>query len=104
MKNILNFMDKWALRIMFPLSLIVFIKTCSTNGKIERLEKELKQQNFKTDSIVKSETISKEEIETMLKIEGLKVEKRMIQSTDRKILDVNRQSEIDKEIQILEKK
>jgi hypothetical protein len=39
----------------------------------------------------------------MLKIEGLKTEKRMIQSTDRKILDVNRQSEIDKEIQELEK-
>ena len=31
-------------------------------------------------------------------------EKRMIQSTDRKILDVNRQSEIDKEIQVLEGK
>ena len=40
----------------------------------------------------------------MLTIEGLKAEKRMIQSTDRKILDVNRQSEIDKEIQVLEGK
>ena len=35
--------------------------------------------------------------------EGLKTEKRMIQSTDRKIFDVNRQSEIDKEIKRLEK-
>ena len=35
-------------------------------------------------------------------IEGLKSEKRMIQSTDRKILDVNRQSQIDKEISSLE--
>jgi hypothetical protein len=40
---------------------------------------------------------------TEIKIEGLKSEKRMIQSTDRKILDVNRQSEIDKEISNLEK-
>ena len=40
----------------------------------------------------------------MITIEGLKVEKRMIQSTDRKILDVNRQSEIDKEIENLETK
>jgi len=103
MKNILNFIDKWATRIMFPLTLIVFLKTCSTNSKIEKLEKELTKQNNKTDSIIKIENISKEEIEKMLKIEGLKVEKRMIQSTDRKILDVNRQSEIDKEIQQLEK-
>jgi hypothetical protein len=33
-----------------------------------------------------------------IKIEGLKSEKRMIQSTDRKILDVQRQTEIDKEL------
>ena len=104
MKRITDFLDKWSTRIMFPLILIVFLKTCSTNGKIEKLEKELTQQNIKTDSIVKAETISKDEIEKMLKIEGLKAEKRMIQSTDRKILDVNRQSEIDKEIQQLENK
>ena len=103
MKYITDFLDKWSTRIIFPLILIVFLKTCSTNGKIEKLEKTLTEQNIKTDSIVKAETISKEEVEKMLKIEGLKVEKRMIQSTDRKILDVNRQSEIDKEIQQLEK-
>jgi hypothetical protein len=103
MKYITDFLDKWSTRIIFPLFLIVFFKTCSTNGKIEKLEKKLTEQNIKTDSIIKIETISKEEIEKMLKIEGLKVEKRMIQSTDRKILDVNRQSDIDKEIQQLEK-
>ena len=103
MKRITDFLDKWSTRIMFPLILIVFLKTCSTNGKIEKLEKELTKQNIKTDSIVKVENISKTEIEKMLKIEGLKAEKRMIQSTDRKILDVNRQSEIDKEIEELEK-
>jgi len=104
MKYITDFLDKWSTRIMFPLILIVFLKTCSTNGKIEKLQKELTEQNIKSDSIVKAETISKQEIEKMLKIEGLKAEKRMIQSTDRKILDVNRQSEIDKEIQNLEGK
>ena len=34
--------------------------------------------------------------------EGLKVEKRMIQSTDRTLLDVHRQSEIDKELTALD--
>jgi hypothetical protein len=38
-----------------------------------------------------------------LQIEGLKSEKRMIQATDRKMLDVQRQSEIDKEIEKLNK-
>jgi hypothetical protein len=39
-----------------------------------------------------------------LLIEGLKTEKRMIQSTDRKMIDVNRQASIDQEIQKLESK
>lgn len=103
MKYLTDFLDKWSTRIIFPLILIVFLKTCSTNGKIEKLEKDLTEQNIKTDSIIKVETLTKEEIEKMLKIEGLKTEKRMIQSTDRKILDVNRQSEIDKEIELLTK-
>jgi hypothetical protein len=38
-----------------------------------------------------------------LQIEGLKAEKRMIQSTDRKMMDVQRQSAIDEEIKSLEK-
>ena len=103
MKYLTDFLDKWSTRIIFPLILIVFLKTCSTNGKIEKLEKDLTEQNIKTDSIIKVETLTKEEIEKMLKIEGLKTDKRMIQSTDRKILDVNRQSEIDKEIELLNK-
>lgn len=103
MKYLTDFLDKWSTRIIFPLILIVFLKTCSTNGKIEKLEKDLTEQNIKTDSIIKVETLAKEEIEKMLKIEGLKTEKRMIQSTDRKILDVNRQSEIDKDIELLNK-
>ena len=41
---------------------------------------------------------TKNELNVKLQIEGLKSEKRMIQSTDRKILDVNRQTEIDNEI------
>jgi hypothetical protein len=39
-----------------------------------------------------------------LRLEGLRVEKRMIQSTDRKMLDVTRQVEIDKQINALENK
>jgi hypothetical protein len=52
---------------------------------------------------IKDSTYTKEEMDLRLKIEGLKSEKRMIQSTDRKILDVNRQTQIDEEINKLEK-
>ena len=37
-----------------------------------------------------------------MKIEGLRSEKRMIQATDRKMLDVQRQTQIDEEIKKLE--
>jgi len=89
MKTILNFIDAWGIRIMTLLVVIVFFKTCGTNTKIEKL----------TKNVESLEVNLKKEI----KVEGLKTEKRMIQSTDRKILDVNRQGEIDKEIQQLEK-
>jgi hypothetical protein len=39
-----------------------------------------------------------------IQIEGLKSEKRMIQATDRKLLDVRRQTEIENEINKLEEK
>jgi hypothetical protein len=55
------------------------------------------------DSLKTEVFVLKKELQKELKVEGLKAEKRMIQSTDRKILDVNRQAEIDKELQQLEK-
>jgi hypothetical protein len=84
MKAILNFIDAWGNRIMFFLIIIVFFKTCTTNGRVDKVTKKVDTLEVK---------ITKE-----IKIEGLKSEKRMIQATDRKIMDVNRQSEIDKEI------
>ena len=43
MKNfITDFTDKWANRIMFPLVFIIFLKTCSTNSKIEKTNKDLR--------------------------------------------------------------
>ena len=103
MKNIVIFLDNWSNLIDLLLVLIIFLKTCSTNSKIEKNQKDLTTEIQVKDSIIKTKIISKEELKKMITIEGLKVEKRMIQSTDRKILDVNRQSEIDKEITELEK-
>ena len=84
MKAILNFIDAWGVRIMVFLVVIIFFKTCTTNTKVQNV-------NDSVDSL--SVKLRKE-----IKIEGLKSEKRAIQASDRKILDVNRQTEIDQEI------
>jgi hypothetical protein len=89
MKGILNFIDAWGVRIMFLLVVIIFFKTCTTNTKVQNV-------NDSVDTL--SVKLRKE-----IKIEGLKSEKRAIQASDRKILDVNRQTEIDQEISKLEK-
>ncbi|NCX04527.1 MAG: hypothetical protein EBW68_01945, partial [Actinobacteria bacterium] len=67
------------------------------NRDLDRLEKNSKIQSSYMDSLC-----TKNELNKIIEIEGLKAEKRMIQSTDRKIMDVNRQSEIDLEIKKLE--
>lgn len=54
MKNILKFIDQWGVRITFLLVVIVFMKTCTTNGKVERVEKRLTQKTEKLDSLLKS--------------------------------------------------
>jgi hypothetical protein len=78
------------------LLIVTFLNTCGNPNKITN--KRLDALTEKIDSL-QSTAVTKKEIQ----IEGLKTEKRMIQSTDRKMLDVNRQSEIDKEIEKLSK-
>ena len=89
MKPILNFIDAWGIRIMFLLVVITFFKTCSTNSRVQDV-------NDSVDSL--SVKLRRE-----IKIEGLKSEKRAIQASDRKILDVTRQTQIDQEISKLDK-
>lgn len=84
MKTIINFIDVWGNRVVFLLVLVIFMKTCSTNGKVDNVSQRVDSLEVKLTNDIK--------------IEGLKSEKRMIQSTDRKILDVQRQTEIDKEL------
>jgi endonuclease III len=92
--------DLWAIRVGLALILIIFLKTCTTNGRVVKTENNLTQRiDSLMTTINRNDSILRHEI----KIEGLRSEKRMIQSTDRAILDVNRQTDIDKEISELEK-
>lgn len=78
--------------VIIVLLVILTFKTCSISTS--RVNKKIDALSVKVDSLP---------TKTDLKIEGLKMEDRCIQSMDRKLLDVNRQNEIRKELQTLEK-
>jgi hypothetical protein len=99
-----DFTNNKTVRLSFfvLLFLLTFLNNCNTsrNAKaVHKLEREVDSLRVELQALP-----SDKDFETALQIEGLKVEKRMIQSTDRKILDVQRQSDIEKEISALEKK
>ena len=103
MKKLNTFITNQYPKILLILGILIFFNTCGNPNKV--LTKKVDALSQKVDAL--SQKIDSLELITVtkkdLKIEGLRSEKRMIQSTDRKILDVNRQSEIDKEISELEK-
>lgn len=82
--------------IVLVIALLSFFKSCGDSRDISKIKKEI--QN------IKDSTFTKDELLRELKISGLEAEKRMIQATDRKLLDVRRQTEIEEEIKKLNKK
>jgi len=96
----MTFTEKHIAKIIVGLGLaflLLFIQNCGTSRKLSKLEKQDKLINTRLDSIP-----TKVEMQKSITIEGLKSEKRMIQATDRKIFDVNRQTAIDEELKKLE--
>lgn len=82
--------------IVLVIALLGLFKSCGDSRELSKIRKEITE--------LKDSTYNKKELDLRLQIEGLKSEKRMIQSSDRKILDVNRQTKIDEEIKTLEAK
>lgn len=95
MNKIDNFLSKHGIKIILILLVLTYLKSCGTSSELHKVKKEFQAQKTIIDALP-----TKKDIE----IEGLKAEKRMIQSVDRKILDVNRQSQIDVEINKLQSK
>lgn len=93
MNKLDNFLNKHGIKIILVLLLLVSFRSCGTNSELKKVKKEL--QALQTE-------IQKVPTKNDLEIEGLKSEKRMIQSTDRKMMDVDRQSKIDEEIKKLQ--
>jgi hypothetical protein len=94
----MNFVNQHFNKIVLGLLLVLFMQECNNSSKLNSLEKKSKAMGSRLDSVCTTA-----ELKSSLEIEGLKSEKRMIQSTDRTILDVNRQAEIDKALKKLEK-
>ena len=79
--------------IILVIALLTFFKSCGDSRELTTIKKDLK--------FIKDSTYTKQELDVQLQISGLEAEKRMIQATDRKLLDVRRQTEIDEEIKKL---
>jgi hypothetical protein len=99
MKKINEFIDSHYRKIFFFLLVVIFVNTCgnpnkSTNKRVDALTNQVDSLRTELEKLPTKKDVT---------IEGLKAEKRMIQSTDRKMLDVQRQSAIDSEIKALEK-
>ena len=93
----MNFVDKHGMMIVLVL---VVLNTCTSNMSKKASEKKVSNQ---FDSLKTEIKTLKDELKKEIKVEGLKTELRMIQSTDRKIMDLQRQVEIDKELKLLDK-
>ena len=97
MNKLNDFLSAHFSKVALIFLVLIFFNTCGDGG-VSKNSKRIESLSQKIDSL-QSITVTKQD----LQIEGLKAEKRMIQSTDRKMMDVNRQSQIDKEIETLSK-
>lgn len=96
-----EFLKKHGSKLIIILLVLIYFKACSISGDVERVKKDLRATEVLFKDLDKN--IQKLPTSVDLKIEGLQSEKRMIQATDRKMLDVQRQTAIEKEIEKLKK-
>jgi len=89
-----QFLDKYFTIVVFVVLILTFFRGCGDSRELTAIKKEIQD--------IKENTFTKDELNLRLKIEGLKSEHRMIQATDRKMFDLDRQTEIEKELEVLE--
>lgn len=88
-----KFIEKNFTVIILVIALLTLLKSCGDSRELSKMRKEI--------ASIKDSTYTKTELNKELKIMGLESEKRMIQATDRKLLDVQRQTQIEEEIKKL---
>jgi len=95
-----NYIEKYFTVIVFVILMFTFFRGCGDSREMSSIKKEMKELKEYNEN----HTFTKDELDLRLKIEGLKSEHRMIQATDRKMFDLQRQSQIEKELESLENK
>jgi len=93
MEKLNALIEKYGMKALLIIALLTYMKSCSVDSELTRVKKEFKAQKEVIDALPTTKDVQ---------IEALKAEKRMIQATDRKMLDVQRQNAIEKEIAALE--
>ena len=88
-----NFIKNNFVVIVLVIALLTLFKSCGDSRELSKMRKEIEA--------IKDSTYTKNELDRELKIMGLESEKRMIQATDRKLMDVQRQTQIEDEIKRL---
>jgi len=96
-----TFLTDHGTKIVLVLLILTYFKSCGIDSELNKLKKETKIEN--TNAAEFKALINDLPTKTDIIVEGLKAEKRMIQGTDRKMLDVQRQNEIERLIDELEK-
>lgn len=101
--NKLNlFLADHATKIIIVFLILIYFKSCAVDSEVTKVKKELRATQVEIQAI--DQLIDRLPTRFDMQIEALKAEKRMIQATDRKILDVQRQNQIEKEILELQSK
>ena len=88
-----KFLEKNFTIIVLVIAILGLFKSCGDGRELAKMRKEIEA--------IKDSTYTKQEMNVELQIMGLESEKRMIQATDRKLLDVQRQTQIEDEIKKL---
>lgn len=100
-QNNYNMNNKYLFVIMLLIIMIMMQLRTARNRSVKNVSKQIDSIAIELHNI--HEYMNKLPDYTDLRIEGLKSELRSIQASDRKILDVNRQKEIQREIDSLMK-
>lgn len=101
MEKVNKFFTNHGSKVIIGLLVLIYFKSCGVDNELTRVKDNIIQLQLDVDSV--NVNVGNLPTDTDIEIEGLKAEKRMIQATDRKIFDVNRQNQIETQIKVLEK-
>jgi len=94
MQKIKNFFNESGYLMVVAFMFLLSMQNCNENSNIKTLKKEIINVKKANDSLAT-------QIRGEIKLEGLRSELRMIQATDRKIIDIQRQNQIEIEMKKL---